>query len=174
MRPRAAAQNPEIHMKHANKKGKTLFLFPCYCTSLETVARKKFFQLHVFICLDQQIIWLKSEAMKQKMKMCLNKRNQKVKWVPTGNKEIIIKLVYLRRRWKDIGGRVMLKQARMGWEGHHLGATKTDWWAAMSKLYFLTQEHRRNYAIVPTCTTEVEGRSSGEKTIIQTYTNITM
>ena len=97
MRPRAAAKNHEIHIINVNKKGKTLFLFPCYCTSLEPVARKKFFQLHVFIGLDQLIIWLKSEAMKQKMKICVNKRNQKVKWVPTGNKEIIIKLVYLRR-----------------------------------------------------------------------------
>ena len=97
MRPRAAAQNHEIHIIYVNKKGKTLFLFPCYCTSLETAARKKFFQLHVFICLDQLIIWFKSEAMKQKMKMCVNKRNQKVKWVPSGNKETIIKPVYLRR-----------------------------------------------------------------------------
>lgn len=29
--------------------------------------------------------------------------------------------------------------------------------------YFLTQEHRRNYATVPTCTTEVEDRSGGKK-----------
>lgn len=38
--------------------------------------------------------------------------------------EIIIQLQWLRGQWKRIGVRIMLRQAGMGREGHHLGARR--------------------------------------------------
>lgn len=67
-----------------------------------------------------------------------------------------------------------VKTSKNGMRGSPSGSNKNRLMSSNEQTYFLTQEHRRNYAIVPTCTTEVEGRSRGEKTIIQTYTNITM
>lgn len=69
----------------------------------------------------------------------------------------------------------------MGWEGHHLGAKETDWWAAMSKLIFSAKgiEEIMPLCQMPedfySCTTEVEGgRKKIPKHIIQTHTTAAM
>lgn len=59
--------------------------------------------------IDQLIIWLKSEAMNQKPGCGPMKVSRKLDGFQQETTEIIIKLGYWRRWWKDIGVRIILK-----------------------------------------------------------------